>query len=368
MSIKTVGGFIARTSLMLVLLVAGWLLQTPSVQAAGPVCTVGASGANYTTIQAAVNDSGCATINVAAGTYAENVTIRRGVTINGAMTGTTIVDGNNAASVFNIHVPHTAVSLNHLVIQNGAGTDPGFGARVGGGMLLYQANLTINNSTIRNNQARIAGAIAVLTAGSQVHVYNSTIHNNEGTDDVGGIYSVSGASIVNSTISNNRGNETSAVYVHGTSSASLTMLNSTLTDNESVISAGLAVLSTGYTSIANTILNNPLSARECASNSISNSRNNLLRASSSSCGLSNGVDGNIIGQDPKLGPLQINAPGTTMTHALLAGSPAIDAGNDAVCNTAPVGGRDQRGNARPQGAHCDIGAVEVNPPLPTATP
>ena len=52
--------------------------------AAGPICTVGASGANYTTVQAAINDSNCATINIAAGTYTENITINRDVILQGA--------------------------------------------------------------------------------------------------------------------------------------------------------------------------------------------------------------------------------------------------------------------------------------------
>ena len=42
--------------------------------------------------------------------------------------------------------------------------------------------------------------------------------------------------------------------------------------------------------------------------------------------------------------------------ALLAGSPAIDAGDPAIC-----GGIDQRGIARPQGTNCDIGAFEYFP-------
>ena len=45
--------------------------------------------------------------------------------------------------------------------------------------------------------------------------------------------------------------------------------------------------------------------------------------------------------------------GPTGTVALAAGSPAIDAGNDSTCETT-----DQRGTARPQGAHCDIGSFE----------
>ena len=55
--------------------------------------------------------------------------------------------------------------------------------------------------------------------------------------------------------------------------------------------------------------------------------------------------------DPVLGPLQANG-GPTVTHALLAGSPAIDKGS-AICLKT-----DQRGLARPQGIACDIGAYE----------
>ena len=48
--------------------------------------------------------------------------------------------------------------------------------------------------------------------------------------------------------------------------------------------------------------------------------------------------------------------GDTFTHALIIGSPAIDASpDDADCPTT-----DQRGVTRPQGAACDIGAVEAD--------
>jgi len=58
--------------------------------------------------------------------------------------------------------------------------------------------------------------------------------------------------------------------------------------------------------------------------------------------------------DPGLGPLADNG-GPTETHAPMAGSPAID----AVTGTCPPPADDQRGVARPQGAACDIGSVEV---------
>jgi len=72
---------------------------------------------------------------------------------------------------------------------------------------------------------------------------------------------------------------------------------------------------------------------------------------------------------PLLGPLG-SFGGPTQTIPLLAGSPAIDAGSDAVCAGATVGNKDQRGITRPFGVHCDIGAFEyqVVNPLPPPRP
>lgn len=59
--------------------------------------------------------------------------------------------------------------------------------------------------------------------------------------------------------------------------------------------------------------------------------------------------------DPGLELLADNG-GPTLTHALLDGSPAIDAGDGAFCPAT-----DQRGVARPQGPECDVGAYEKEP-------
>ena len=85
----------------------------------------------------------------------------------------------------------------------------------------------------------------------------------------------------------------------------------------------------------------------------------------SSCPLDDGGTTcvNIFTGDPKLGPLADNG-GFTKTLLLEKGSSAIDTANDVHCPTG-----DQRGIARPQGPHCDIGAVEVMAiPPPVATP
>ncbi len=72
---------------------------------------------------------------------------------------------------------------------------------------------------------------------------------------------------------------------------------------------------------------------------------------------------NILTGDPKLGPLAENG-GFTRTLLPGFGSSAIDTGLDASCPNI-----DQRGVTRPQGPHCEIGAVEVIPtPPPVAEP
>jgi predicted outer membrane repeat protein len=74
-----------------------------------------------------------------------------------------------------------------------------------------------------------------------------------------------------------------------------------------------------------------------------------------------GIDkGGNLDSNPLLGPLQNNG-GATPTFLPGIGSCAVDNGVDIVCTAGPARARDQRGVARPQGAHCDIGAVEVQP-------
>jgi len=62
--------------------------------------------------------------------------------------------------------------------------------------------------------------------------------------------------------------------------------------------------------------------------------------------------------DPALaGALALNG-GTTENFALLAGSPALYAGDNATCAASPVSNTSQNGVTRPQGLKCDIGSYE----------
>ncbi len=75
-------------------------------------------------------------------------------------------------------------------------------------------------------------------------------------------------------------------------------------------------------------------------------------------GIANGVNGNLVGAtgtllDPKVGLLADNG-GKTKNHAVLPGSPAIDAIPTGSCAVSD----DQHGVSRPQVAGCDMGAYE----------
>src|SRR5262249_46396968 len=92
---------------------------------------------------------------------------------------------------------------------------------------------------------------------------------------------------------------------------------------------------------------------------VSQADHNLIGIGDGSTGLIDGQNGNQVGTaahplDPKLGPLQYNR-GPTPTMALLPGSPAFDAGD----NAAAPGPTDQRGLPRIVNGIIDIGAYEV---------
>jgi hypothetical protein len=81
------------------------------------------------------------------------------------------------------------------------------------------------------------------------------------------------------------------------------------------------------------------------------------------CLITGSTSGLDIGGDPGLGPLTDNG-GPTWTHALLAGSLNLDAGDAAGCvdEFGFLLTHDQRGAQRPD--HCDRGAFETGGDLP----
>ena len=161
--------------------------------------------------------------------------------------------------------------------------------------------------------------------------------------DGGGIENNDGiVTITNSTIFGNAASGPDARGGAIISDGTLTITNSTVAENLASSNAG-GLVNYGTLNYANTIIANSIGG-DCSNfGSISINTNNLVEDSSCSASLSG---------DPSLGLLTDNG-GSTQTMALLTGSLAIGAGDDANCPDT-----DQRGIARPQGSQCDIGAYE----------
>jgi hypothetical protein len=144
----------------------------------------------YPTIQAAVNDATCATINVAAGTYPEHVTIARNVTIRGVGQDSTVLDGGRSDVV--------------LTIASGTVTFRGVTIQRGSSGIANAGTLTVENSTIVDNHGNNGGGI--WNAGT-LTVKNSLIASNSAGNNGGGIWNLGTVTLTGVTFQNNTPND-----------------------------------------------------------------------------------------------------------------------------------------------------------------
>ncbi len=311
-------------------------------------------------IEEADQDGGTTQINLPAGTYnlsLDQLQVNTTISLLGAGARTTIVKQTGAIRV--LEVDSGTVGLVGVTITGGDETTtsgdghPGVGggiyvaggasvsltqvtvsgntAYVSGGGIDSNGALAVDHSTISGNDALgssygIGGGIDDF--GSSLSVSNSTISGNYAGTNGGGILAASTTSLVNDTIaSNDADGDGAGVFVYGSSQVSA--INTLLASNSPDDCSTPGLVSNGY---------------------------NL--ADDSTCALTG--TGDQQGVAAQLGSLQDNG-GTTDTQLPGATSPALDAGFDAACPTD-----DERGTSRPQGPHCDIGAVEVAVAAPTS--
>lgn len=256
----------------------------------------------------------------------------------------------------------------------------------GGGGIFARITAVVEDSTIHAN-AGVGGGIG----GGSVIVANSTVSDNNGA----GIRAKFSANVTASTVSGNIGSGIEADLV--------SLTNTTVSGNTGIEGGGIHLLSLnlGSTIVNSTITNNfaynagggvfydPASIFPVVfQNSIvagnfvglgnpgpdvfgkfQSEGHNLIGIVDGATGFTPGANGDLLGtlsnpRDPMLGPLQDNG-GPTWTHALLAGSPAIDHADNAVLDpTGLAVTTDQRGHKRSRGGNrdgvktVDIGASE----------
>lgn len=277
------------------------------------------------------------------------------------------------------------------IVENGA---PGGGN--GGGIYSSNSTLTILRSNISGNVGGSGGGISSYQGVGALTIANSTISENTSSGSGGGIRIVGPSSgsqavvITQSTISGNAASENGGGLV-ANSSSSLSISQSTIISNTTGGSGGGVSSNVATTTLTNTIVAGNRRTDDTADDLgnggtlSANSKNNLIGDPSRSAGLINGVNGNIVGQASGSGrsvvnlasvlnPMLADNGGPTKTHALVSGSPAINAGiNSAIpadSNDLDGDGNlieslpfDQRGSgfARMFGSTVDLGAVEFAP-------
>jgi hypothetical protein len=194
-------------------------------------------------------------------------------------------------------------------------------------------------------------------------VSNSSFSANHAAGNGGGLSGRSTLIVVNVTSSGNTADYYGGGLLAGPGS-DVHLSNVTLADNTSPNAGGLYVFNDATASLTNTLFanNGPIA---CLGALAAGSNN--LEWPGNACA-TEGPTAGFTTADALLLPLALNAPGPTLTHALLAGSPARDAGHAATCAGPLVNNRDQRGETRPldsdltPGALCDIGAFEAAAP------
>jgi CSLREA domain-containing protein len=308
--------------------------------------------------------------------------------------------------IFSITTGNT-VSISGLTISKGSASGDGLPGEGGGilndGMLnisnsiisnnfatgsagvFNRGTLTLSNSSITNNSATngiYSGSGGGITNTGTMSISNSTIsHNLANGGRGGGIFNANTLSVSNSTISNNStAGGGGAIF----SERTLSVSNSTLTGNRANSigtgsGAGGGIYATGSATLSNSIVAGNLGGSDNIPDDISGTINtanfSIVGDAATSGGITNGTNGNIVGNNGNgtrdistiLNTSLANNGGPTQTHALLPGSPAIDAGQAALAV-------DQRGLPRPSDFNGirnagndsnngdDIGAFELQAP------
>ena len=311
------------------------------------VCSAGLCPCTEAGIRAAIAEGGgpfafdCQEPTTVA-TEAE-IEIENDVILDGG--GILSVDGANDHAVFSVSEGAT-VELHGFRIIGGRATAP---SKLGAG-IHNDGDLTVVNTTISaNRQTSSDGGAGVSNRGT-LNLSGVTVSGSRCHQAGCGIWNEGMMSLVNSTVS-----ETGCRLAVCTAGA-LSLEHSTVSNPERVT---MDLRTGSLFSAARSIIDGGCSTHQHGSGVASFGGN--VESPGDTCGFGQtGDQAGVGGDDLKLGPLQDNG-GSTETHAVGAGSVAIDQIPAVDCvdaEGAPLT-TDQRGE--PRDSMCDVGAFEVQP-------
>jgi CSLREA domain-containing protein len=292
-----------------------------------------------------------------------------------AYTGTSVslsnstVSGNSADGGGGLVAFDAVLDLTNSTVSGNVAT--GSGGPIGGGGVIayYGATVNLTNSTVSGNSTNSNGGGIFVSNGindpsvttptsATVVLTNSTVSGNSAANRGGGITVFrSDASLTNSTVSGNSAGTGGGGILAYYGTTSLT--NSTVSGNSGGAYGGIAAVSAVLSLTNSIVANSAGGAQDCflpaGTSTITADAHNIIQNDGCSTSAQN--------VDPMLGALADNG-GPTFTLLPQAGSPAIDAGDQAACTSNNIT-TDQRGYKRVDGK-CDIGAVEVGAVAPSS--
>ncbi|MBO1055424.1 MAG: hypothetical protein HEQ27_02390 [Dolichospermum sp. JUN01] len=294
------------------------------------------------------------------------------------------VTGNKASGFFNrgggIYNSGFVYLRNGSIVSNNIAA--GDSSQEGGGIYNSGGTLIATNSTISNNEGGVYGG-GISTVSGSVTLINTTVRGNSAGNGGGIRSNGTSVTLLNTTISGNSANSRGG-GIYASTNGVFNLINSTVTKNTAISTeygnGGGGIYSLSATvNLKNTIVagninsNAPDLLSSFLSSALFNGNNNNLIGNLTGAKGTVGTGTDIVNPNPGLGPLQNNG-GLTLTHALLSGSPAINAGNnslipadtedlDADGNNSETIPFDNRGSGytRIYDGTVDIGAFEFQP-------
>jgi hypothetical protein len=277
--------------------------------------------------------SGSSSLTVdASGTTVTQTTADRVINSSGkggiTVSGFTLTGGNPDGAGGAIHGSGDVTVIDSALLSNTASD---------GGAIDVAGTVTITRSTIADNQANSFGGAVEGEDNEPAVIVNSTISGNTAGSLGGGLAGVGDVTLVYSTIAGN-----------------------TAPTGANIDDNGGALTSFG------SVLALPVTGQNCNGFSSTASHGfNLEDDGAATCGFSTATNDLAPGTNAGLDALGSNG-GPGPTRLPQSGSALLDAIPAASCQSDGAAGvtTDERGISRPQGAGCDIGAVEVEVAIP----
>jgi hypothetical protein len=296
----------------------------------GCILSSGSVALNQTTV------SYCVALAQGAGFLAEGggIFAEKGATVvDSTITGNVAWAGNSSAQARGGGLAvYGGLTIKYSTISDNAAV--GGMQDQAGGIFASNGSLFVLGSTISGNAAMFEGGMLVTdyTGPHSLEIINSTISENFAFKEVAGLAAWAPLTLANSTIAFNH----SQGHYYGTGFEFLNAHGTALTLQSTIIANNYNDDGTD-------------SDTYIPDSAVFTGANNLVTSHLGP------VPADTLTACPRIGPLE-NHGGKTLTHALLKGSPALDAGNNAASGLS----YDQRGTGFPRthGAQTDIGAFE----------